>query len=255
MIVNLHTHTPRCHHAEGTEQEYAEAALVAGLKVLGFSDHTPYWFPGDYYSRMRMYPNELMDYADSIRALQKAYAGRLEIPLGVEVEYYPSLFSALLPRLRDAGIEYMLLGQHWNEDEIGQDYNGRPTESEEKLSRYCDQTIEAMQTGLFTYLAHPDLLHFVGERKIYEKHMLRICREAKACNLPLEINLLGINEGRHYANPVFWELAGGEGCTVVIGSDAHKPEHVTHPEPEKKALQLVEAFSLKLIESPGILRI
>ena len=100
MIVNLHTHTPRCHHAVGTEREYADAAVAAGLKTLGFSDHTPYFFPGDYYSRMRMYPNELMDYADTVRALQKEYAGRLEIPLGVEVEYYPSLFSTLLPRLQ-----------------------------------------------------------------------------------------------------------------------------------------------------------
>ena len=223
--------------------------------MLGFSDHTPYFFPGDYYSRMRMYPQELDDYCDTVRLLQKEYAGKLEIPLGVEVEYYPGLFPKLLPRLRDAGIEYMLLGQHWNKDEMGQEYNGRPTESEEKLRCYCDQVIDAMQTGLFTYLAHPDLLNFVGDRKIYEKHMRRICREAKSCHIPLEINLLGINEGRHYANPLFWALAAEEGCRVVLGSDAHKPEHVTHPEPEKKALALVEKLSLELIEIPELVRI
>lgn len=254
MIANLHTHTARCHHATGTEQEYAEAALEAGLKVLGFSDHTPYFFPGDYYSRMRMYPEELDGYVASVRRLQKEYADRLEIPLGLEVEYYPSLFPELLPRLRDAGIEYMLLGQHWNKDEMDQEYNGRPTESEEKLECYCNQAMDAMQTGLFTYLAHPDLLHFIGDRKIYEKHMARLCAEAKACQMPLEINLLGINEDRHYANPVFWEIAAAEGCPVVLGSDAHRPEHVVHCAAEKKALALIEELSLDLIQIPKIVR-
>lgn len=255
MIANLHTHTPRCHHAVGAEEEYVKVALDAGFQVLGFSDHTPYFFPGDYYSRMRMYPEELTDYADTVRNLQKEYAGQIEIPLGLEVEYYPSLFPKLLPFLRDAGIEYLLLGQHWVEDEMGQEYNARPTEDPVKLEKYCNQVIDAIQTGLFTYIAHPDLLNFIGDRKVYEAQMSRICREARACQIPLEINLLGINEGRNYPNPLFWELAAAEGCCAVIGSDAHMPEHVVHPEPEKKALELVNRFGLTLIENPQLVRI
>ena len=252
MIVNLHTHTPRCRHAVGAEQEYVESAIAAKLEVLGFSDHTPYWFPGDYYSHMRMYPEELQDYADTVRKLQKQYAGKIELPLGVEVEYYPSLFPELLPRLRDAGIEYMLLGQHWCGDEMGEPYNGHPTDSEALLARYCSQVMDAMQTGLFTYVAHPDILHFVGADTIYKKHMSRLCKEAKACNIPLEINLLGVNENRQYPKRLFWEAAAEEGCDVVIGSDAHKPEHVVHPEPEKKALNIVSEFSLHLVERPQV---
>ena len=40
MIANYHTHTWRCHHADGTEREYVENAIAAGIKILGFSDHT-----------------------------------------------------------------------------------------------------------------------------------------------------------------------------------------------------------------------
>lgn len=255
MIANLHTHTPRCRHAIGTETEYAEAALQAGLQTLGFSDHTPYSFPGDYYSHMRMYPDELEDYTNAVRCLQKQYAGRLEIPLGLEVEYYPTFFPELKLRLQDTGIEYLLLGQHWNGDEIGQEYNGRPSDSKEKLTQYCDQVIEAMQTGLFTYIAHPDLLHFTGDPAFYREQARRLCREAKSCNIPIEINLLGLNEGRHYPNPLFWEIAGAEGCPTVLGSDAHMPEHVVHPEPEKKALEIIKLYGLELIQIPQIIRI
>ncbi len=41
FIANYHTHTKRCRHAVGEDREYVEAAIEAGLKVLGFSDHTP----------------------------------------------------------------------------------------------------------------------------------------------------------------------------------------------------------------------
>ena len=34
MIANYHTHTWRCRHADGTEREYVEKAINAGLKIL-----------------------------------------------------------------------------------------------------------------------------------------------------------------------------------------------------------------------------
>ena len=41
MRANYHTHTPRCRHAVGSEREYIEQAIEAGMEILGFSDHTP----------------------------------------------------------------------------------------------------------------------------------------------------------------------------------------------------------------------
>ena len=54
--ANYHTHTPRCRHAGGSEREYIENAIAAGMTTLGFSDHTPYFFEGKYYSSFRMFP-------------------------------------------------------------------------------------------------------------------------------------------------------------------------------------------------------
>ena len=109
MLHNYHTHTPRCNHAVGTEEEYVLAALDAGLKVLGFSDHTPWMFPGDYYSHMRMYPDELDGYCHAVNQVKKQYAGQLQIHLGLEVEYYPAFFEDLLSKARDRGIEVEVL--------------------------------------------------------------------------------------------------------------------------------------------------
>ena len=53
MIANYHTHTWRCMHASGTEREYVEKAIEGGLKILGFSDHTPMPYSGGYVSNVK----------------------------------------------------------------------------------------------------------------------------------------------------------------------------------------------------------
>ncbi len=86
MTVNLHTHTFRCNHAAKQDRDYVERALAAGIKTLGFSDHTPMPFRGEYYSNFRMRPELLSDYVASVLALREEYRGRIDIPLGLEVE-------------------------------------------------------------------------------------------------------------------------------------------------------------------------
>ena len=41
---NLHTHTTRCHHAVGRDEQYilAAAAIEAGMKTMRFSEHMAY---------------------------------------------------------------------------------------------------------------------------------------------------------------------------------------------------------------------
>ena len=248
MLTNYHTHTHRCRHAVGAEKEYIDCALQGGLKTLGFSDHTPYGFPGDYYSRFRMFPEQLNDYCATVLALKKDYSDRIQIRLGLEVEYYPDLFPRLLEQLQDLPVEYMLLGQHFIGNEINEPYSGNPTDSEAVLSAYCRQVMDAMQTGLFTYLAHPDLLWFVGEDAIYRKHMVQLCREAKSCGIPLEINGVGLRSGRNYPDLRFWELAGQEGCTVLFGCDAHAPHHVCDLESYAKAQKIASTCGLELVK-------
>ena len=65
MIANYHTHTWRCSHATGTEEEYVQAALDRKLEILGFSDHTPYGFPQGYDSWFRMKQEQLADYCNT----------------------------------------------------------------------------------------------------------------------------------------------------------------------------------------------
>ena len=69
MKYNYHTHTSRCFHAVGTDEEYVVEAINAGFDEIGFSDHSPWNFKG-FVSGMRMHENELGNYCESVKWLR-----------------------------------------------------------------------------------------------------------------------------------------------------------------------------------------
>ena len=93
-MFNLHTHTYRCHHASGKDEEYVIKAIQNGYSTIGFSDHAPYLFPNGYVSSFRMHPSEAEGYAKSINSLKEKYKGKIDIKLGFELEYYPILLNS-----------------------------------------------------------------------------------------------------------------------------------------------------------------
>jgi len=251
MKINLHAHTTRCGHATGTEREFIEEALRIGMTDFGFSDHTPMPFPDGYSSRgMRMDLDQMDDYTDTILSLRKEYAGRINIPFGLEVEFYPLLFSKLMKFLEDYPLEYLILGQHCLNNQYDGVWCGEETRDRSRLTQYIDQAIEGLSTGRFIYLAHPDLINFVGDDLFYQKEMSRLCEYAYDHRVPLEINLLGVGDNRNYPNPLFWEIAGRTGNDVVMALDAHHVNMIDVPENEKKGMELVDRFGLKFIETP-----
>lgn len=250
MTENCHTHTFRCRHAVGTEEEYIRTGIARGLKVLGFSDHSPYMFPDGYYSGFRMAVRETPGYFRTLGMLRNKYRGQIEIPIGFEVEYYPDYFEKTLDLYRRSavtlengervGCEYLILGQHFLGNEFDDpEHCMKPTRREERLALFVDTTISAMELGVFTYVAHPDLLNYTGPDAVYEKHMKRLCQAARELNVPLEINLLGLDEKRNYPRGLFFDIAAETGNTVVFGCDAHQPGNVARQDLLLKA----EAFA------------
>ena len=249
MIANYHTHTWRCNHASGTEEEYVRAAIDRGLEVLGFSDHTPYPFPWYHYSWFRMKTEDLGAYVATVMSLRQRYRDQIRIHIGVEAEYYPAYFPDLVDILKDHRVEYMILGQHYIDNELGAHYSGNPSGKLEHLKRYCYQTMEAMQTGQYTYFAHPDLINYTGDESNYREYVRQLCREAKSCSIPLEINLLGLEKGKHYPNWRFWEIAAEEGCQAILGCDTHEVKAMKSTASEEKALTMVRELGIDLLDT------
>lgn len=240
MIANYHTHTTRCNHASGADREYVEAAVENGFQILGFSDHTP--FPD--YAKTGMHPAELAGYCESVRSLREEFRDKIQIHVGLEVEYDPETFHRLIPMLRQHGIEYIILAQHY----VFGLTEGAVSE-EKRFLMHCDQCYDALGTGLFTYWAHPDVFYYTGSERLYREQMRRLCRRAKEMHVPVEINLLGIRTFRHYPNPLFWQVAGEEGCDVVFGVDAHEPEAFADAYGPETARKMVEKYHLHYLST------
>ena len=255
MYDNYHTHTPRCNHASGEEEEYVLSAIESGMRKLGFSDHCPYIFKtAGYYSTYRMRPELFEGYCKEVLRLKEEYKDRINIHLGLEAEYYPELFDSFLDFIKEQPIEYLILGQHFLGNEVMEHYNGEATDDVRLLERYVKQTIEALDTGRFTYLCHPDLFYFTGSDRDYEKWMRKLCQAARERDIPLEINQLGIMTNRNYPNSLFWKIAGEEGCKGIIGSDAHSPKDVYRADIEAVSRKIAGDNGIELIEGLALIK-
>ncbi len=249
MLANYHTHTPRCKHAVGTEREYIERAIDCGFKILGFSDHTPQPYPKDYVSTIRMGIDEIEDYTSTLVALREEYKDKIKILIGYEVEYTHKYFDKLLTELRKFPLDYLIQGQHFAPDEVEGAYMGFKSGDESRLNQYVDLTVEGMRTGLFSYLAHPDLVNFTGDDATYKKHMVRIVETALECDIPLEVNMLGFVEKRNYPCDRFFSMAVQMGAKFVIGCDAHKPQMLNQPEAVPGFMDFLNRYGINVTDN------
>ena len=250
MKANYHNHTFRCHHAYGCEWEYVEKAIAEGLEVFGFADHTAMCFPPEHKTITRMTIERMGEYVETINRLKKQYADRITILCGLEAEYFPALFGEYLEVLRQLkGLDYLILGQHYLDNEYDNPVHCiKDTEEPARLTQYVNQVTEGMETGCFLYLAHPDVLKFTGDAAFYKQEMRRLCRNAKALNLPLELNLQGLRSGKHYPYRPFWELAAEENCAVVIGCDAHRVRDVADPLELEQIDGFIQELGLQVVD-------
>ena len=256
MDYNFHTHTYRCGHADGEDEEYVIRAIECGIKRMGFSDHAPFIFPDGYEIPSHIQTEKAKDYIDSIKNLREKYSGKIELLVGFEMEYMPSHFDKMLENAKNLGAEYLILGQHYIADGHPNGIaSGSSTDSEELFEQYVDCVCKAICSGAFTYCANPDMMKFSCIFDTYYRLMIKICLCSLENNIPLEINFLGIRSGRAYPNPKLWEIAGEVGCPVTFGFDSHTPKDAFDGNSLTVAEWLIRRYKLNYIGEPKIIRL
>lgn len=233
QAFNYHTHTYRCGHAGmSTDAEYVENARKNGINQLGFTDHVPVTELEFNDEEQQMHITDVDSYVESIRQLQVENRD-MKILCGFEAEYNP-MKEKFLGELREK-VDYMILGQHYVPNGIGQVSKNNPNYPLE----YAEMVCQAMETGIFDIVAHPDIfMKFRDSVKTEEERKLflenakiasrRICETSKRLGIPLEINFGGIivgnklSDGEYsYPHSLFWDIAAETQVSVLYGVDAH----------------------------------
>lgn len=258
-MTNYHTHTWRCMHAEGDVPDYVEAARKAGLTELGFSDHVPH--PDGRWPLYRMNYEELDGYAGLVREAGRAEEGRaggIRIFLGLECEYAEDLFGYYHDELLgERGFDYLAAGIHvyshegrWRDSFAIRDFRA--------LSAYVRQVEKAVSSGLFAFLAHPDVFSngYLPWDASAEAAARDICAACESAGLPMEVNGNGLRKGlvpapeglrRPYPHPRFWEIAAEYRVKAIAGSDAHAPADVADGLSE--CGRIAEYFGIEVLDS------
>lgn len=262
MIANYHTHTFRCGHADLLpDEDFVKQAIKCGFQILGFADHSPWPYrKGATNPGVRMQMEMLPGYIESIRTLQEKYHDQIHIYLGLECEYFPD-YLPWLEEIKEQ-LDYLILGNHWPlTDENGEAYFANATKPDE-LEKYYQYTIEAMHTGIFSYVAHPDIC--LASYQKFDNDCIdgsyRLCREAKRLDMPLEYNLYGLEKrdidgfrGLGYPCKQFWEIAKEVGCKAIIGYDAHFIRQLSNPFYKEAAERALSELGIDLLQViPGM---
>jgi len=237
VVPDYHMHTPRCNHAKGTVVEYAQAAVDAGLKEIGISDHSP--MPNGFDAAWRMDESELDSFLEELEAAQAMFQGRLRIKAALEVDYYEGAedYIAYLADYYDW--DYLMGSVHfigdWGFDNPDEVSRFETCDIEQAYCDYFQLVARSAACGLFDIIGHPDLIKKFGYRapqgsiavKQAEHNMLAAVKKA---DVALEISSAGLRKpvGEIYPHDRIVRQAAALDIPFAYGSDAHAPAEVGH---------------------------
>ncbi len=228
LLYESHCHTPLCKHAFGMPEEYAEVALERNFKGITFTCHCP--LPDGFSSNVRMSPGEFDFYVEMIAATRETFAGRLDVRLGLESDFYPGVEPWLEELHSRVPLSHVLGSIHYQVMDYRRLFYTGEIFSYQQL--YYEHLAQSAESGLFDTLAHPDLIKNESpadwDFEQMRPHIARSLDRIAATGVAMELNTSGVKKALPEMNPSPAQLAMmcERGIPVVIGADAHVPQRV-----------------------------
>ena len=244
---NLHTHSIFS-DGKSTPEEVVVEAINQGMKVLGFSDHSPVPFENTFAIKN----DNVQNYISTIKSLKEKYKDHIDIYCSMEMDFIPGIVKDFKKTKDELGLDYMIGSVHL----VGNDINrlwfidGSKVETyDEGLFNYYDGDIkkgvkaffyqynEMIETEEFDIVGHFDKIkmhnrdrYFTENEKWYRDLVLETLTLIKEKDLIVEVNTRGIYKKRSTDfYPATWLLPIMKkmNVPVVISSDSHKAEELT----------------------------
>ena len=224
----------------------AEAAYAAGYAALGFSSHAPLPFATDW----TMKSERLPAYIEEIGRLKSIWAGRMEILLGLEIDWIEGMVAPGDGRFAEAGLDYRIGSVHYIDpcgegsftiDSPAEEFDRNVRELAKGDGRlvyrsYYHNLAKAIEAGGFDILGHLDLVvrnnkdgrWFDEDSRDYLDAALEAVEPLAESGAIVEINLGALLRGKakapHPSLPILRRLRD-LGVPITFSADAH---HVSH---------------------------
>lgn len=245
---NLHSHTQFC-DGRADMATMAEAASNDGLKVYGFTPHSP--IPVE--SKCNMKLETVDDYVSEAERLKGIYDGKMRLLTGMEIDFLSHDFGPhidLFQKLhQDGRLDYRIGSVHFvpNQEGVPFDCDGRFERFNDYLQNafrgdlryvvetYLEQVLRMIEEGGFEILGHLDKIAGnasqadpeIEKQGWYQSLVDEIIREAAYRGLAIEINTKAYNEkGRFFPALMWWRKLKELGIVPIINSDAHYPDKI-----------------------------
>ncbi len=227
MRIDLHNHTTRCNHAEGTVDEYIQRAIELGIDIYGFSEHAPM----DFDEKYRLPFEDMQAYTDDILTAKERYKNDIDILFGYEVDWLPGHMD---DRVLNAKVDYLIGSVHfidkWSFDNPEFIGGWKEKDIDEIWQAYFEATEAMAKSGKFDIVGHLDLIKIFKfmpkqDTRILAKNALNAIKKS---NMVLELNTAGIRKpiGEMYPSRALLEEAYALDIPITFSSDAHAVEQV-----------------------------
>ncbi|MDR1956295.1 MAG: histidinol-phosphatase [Treponema sp.] len=244
----LHTHSTFCDGQDAIET-LCSRAYEKGLLSLGFSSHAPVYRKTGFRTDWHIPEDRFEAYLDAVRLARLRWEGKLQVFLGLEIDYIPGCMGPGDKEYQDLGLDYRIGSVHYVIPPQGAPFTvddspevfargireGFSHDPEALMEAYWDAVEGMIRTGGFDILGHADLIKknnpqgrwFSLESPGYQRRIQGIAETLGASSIVVEVNTGGINRYRipdTYPSLAMLRRLQAKHVPVIITADAHRAE-------------------------------
>jgi histidinol-phosphatase (PHP family) len=259
----LHTHTSFC-DGNGSVEDFCAAAYKKKLVSLGFSAHAPVTKKTGLVTDWHLGDGRFDEYCRTVRGAKERWHGKLDVYLGLEVDFIENAICAADFNRDRLGLDYLIGSVHYvtpsgtvdcSPDEfetlVDKDFGG---DAMALADRYWDRMELMLGKGGFDIVGHADIVKknnkdnrwFSPDDGHYVKRIKRIAALIAESGAVTEINSGAMTRyaaTEPYPSAQILRLLQQKGVPVTINADAHRPEQLDGFYGEARRLLLETGFT------------
>lgn len=249
-LTNYHSHCLYC-DGRANMEDFIRFAVSEGFSSYGISSHAPLPFS----TAWTMEWDRMNDYLSEFARLKETYADRIELAIGLEIDYLSEESHPALSRFQELPLDYRIGSVHMLYSPQGKVVDvDTPADSFRRLvdehfegdldsviRLYYHNLLRMVRLGGFDIVGHADKMHYNAacyrpgllDEPWYDRLVSDYFAEIAQRGYIVEINTKAYHDlGTFYPNERYFSLLKELGIPVQVNSDAHYPERINYGRPE-----------------------